>query len=90
MACFDSRSEAYFKLTRTDSSMLDIDRPAASTAARRASRLFSISCGVFDVACHPSPRVATRRKAPGLSPPTQIGGCGFCTGFGAKPMSSSS
>ena len=31
--------------------------------------------------------VTTRWNAPGLSPPTQMGGCGFCTGLGAKPRS---
>ena len=52
-----------------------------------ASRASRNSAGVLEVACQPSPSVTTRRKAPGLSPPTQIGGCGFCTGLGAKPMS---
>ena len=62
-------------------------RPALSAAAA-AGRAASLNwAGVFDVACQPSPSVTTRRKAPGLSPPTQIGGCGFCTGLGAKPMS---
>src|SRR5207253_860121 len=35
-----------------------------------------------------APGSMTRPTAPALSPPTRIGGCGFCTGFGARPMSS--
>jgi DNA-binding NarL/FixJ family response regulator len=38
-------------------------------------------------ACQPSPSATTRRNAPGLAPPIQSGGCGFCTGLGANPMS---
>jgi hypothetical protein len=30
---------------------------------------------------HPSATVAARRTASGWSPPNQIGGCGFCSGF---------
>ena len=63
-------------------------RPAASASRRsRSSEAFS-SAGVNGTAgfaptgCHPSPRRAARRIAGRLWPPTQIGGCGFCTGNG--------
>ncbi|SVB12725.1 uncharacterized protein METZ01_LOCUS165579, partial [marine metagenome] len=36
----------------------------------------------------PSANSAVRRRAGRLSPPTQMGGWGFCTGFGRKLMSS--
>ena len=75
------------RATRTDSSIVSNGRCPASAAARSPTRLLASSSGGFDVACQPSPSATTRRSAPGLSPPTQIGGCGFWTGLGAKPTS---
>src|SRR3989454_7526885 len=72
------------RATRIDSAMVSNGRRAASAIARRRSRLAASSAWDFDVACQPSPSVTTRRKAPGLSPPTQIGGCGFWTGLDRK------
>jgi hypothetical protein len=62
-------------------------RPAASAASRSRSSPIFASSGVFAVACQPSASVAVRLNAPGLSPPTTIGGCGFWIGFGANPTS---
>ena len=74
-------------MKRSDSSIVSNRRPALAAAAFSRSSASANWGGVLDVACQPSPSVATRLNAPGLSPPTQIGGCGFCTGLGAKPTS---
>ena len=39
---------------------------------------------MFETGYQPSPTDAARRIAGALSPPTQIGGCGFETGFGSN------
>ena len=72
---------------RSESSIDSSGRRASSAALRSRPSASENCAGVLDVACQPSPSVATRRNAPGLSPPTQIGGCGFCTGLGANPTS---
>ena len=62
---------------RSDSSIVSSGRPALSAAAFRRPSASANCVGVLDVACQPSPSVTTRLNAPGLSPPTQIGGNGF-------------
>ncbi len=68
-------------------------RPASAVILRRRAtwvlkrvRLSSGFCGLVPIGYHASPMRAARRSAGPLSPPTQIGGCGFCTGFGSKPI----
>jgi len=67
--------------------MVSHERPCASAALRSWARPSRNSVMLLGDACQPSPRVTTRRNAAGLAPPTQIGGWGFWTGFGAKPRS---
>ena len=42
------------------------------------------SAGGRLIGCHAAPNSHVRRSAARLWPPTQIGGCGFCTGLGSK------
>src|SRR5436309_1093950 len=65
-------------------------RPAAVTILRglgasvwKRLRLSSGFCGLVPIGYQASPRRAVRRNAGPLSPPTQIGGGGYCWGFGA-------
>ncbi len=51
-------------------------KPAPSLAAT------PISMGIL-----PSPSCAARRSPAAVRPPTQIDGCGFCTGRDSKPAS---
>jgi len=60
----------------------------ATTAEIQGQSVQQVSARDVAAECHPSPSRAARRMAAGLSPPTQIGTCGFCTGLGANPQSS--
>ena len=69
-------------------------RPARSAVRRRrpmlscnASGVPTGKAGLLPMGYQPSHRVAARRMAGRLSPPTQKGGCGFCTGLGRNQMS---
>ena len=68
-------------------------RPASAVIFRRRAtwalkrtRLSSGLAGLVPIGYQASPMRAVRRSAGPLSPPTQIGGCGFCTGLWAKTM----
>ena len=45
----------------------------------------SMAGGRNPMGIQPSPSVAARRIAALVWPPTQMGGCGFCTGLGRNP-----
>src|SRR5512134_3325065 len=71
--------------------MLAGSRPALRAAScscaipcENLSALLRGNSGLDPIGYHASPSVAVRRSAAGLSPPTQTGGCGFCTGLGMK------
>ena len=57
------------------------------TSAMPAARRGAVSRGLVWLLLpgyQASPNLMARRSAPGLSPPTQIGGCGFCSGLGIE------
>src|SRR5437867_11037863 len=66
-------------------------RPA-SVAWRLTLAAYSANCagvptgkrGLVPMGYQALARRPARRRAAGLSPPVQMGGCGFCTGFGAN------
>ena len=57
-------------------------RPASVQKRRTASAPWRNASGVAAVECQPSPKRATRRYAPSLAPPIQIGGRGRWSGIG--------
>ena len=57
-----------------------------ATPWEKRSAVFSGNSGLEPIGYHASPSATVRRNAAGLSPPTQIGGCGFCSGLGLKLM----
>ena len=60
---------------------------SASRDARASRRGGSGEAAIAPTGCQPSPWRAVRRSAAGEWPPTQIGGCGFCSGNGSQRMS---
>src|SRR5207245_9874119 len=65
-------------------------RPSASVSRRSSSSSdlnsggASMAAGLAPTGCQPSPWRAARRRATRLGPPLQIGGGGFCPGWGTE------
>ena len=59
-------------------------RPRAWQSRASSARPARSSSGGRLIGCQAAPNSTVRRSAARLWPPTQIGGCGFCTGLGSK------